>query len=186
MRDGRGFRSLDGDLILAKVGRCESSWGAIQVQWMWVQMGPGWRFRRRVREWKCRLWWRIKLNPVRRITAPAKTGQTPRKEGCGTEWSDTDRGGGRDKTREVVRDHGLVIFRIGPNASAASTLCREFLAEEGCSREESNRQFVSGGPPWVGGSLMRRFRCIRPCCVHGVGVRVRSGFRTFDLPMWWG
>jgi hypothetical protein len=152
---------------------------------MWVLLGPGWRFRRRVREWKCRLWWRIKLNPVRLIRAPVKTRQTPRKEGCGSEWSDTDRGGGREKTMEVVRDRGLVIFRIGLNASAASTLCREFPSEEVCSREESNRQFVFGGPGWVGGSLMRRFRGSRPCCVFGMGVRVRSGFWTSDLPMWW-
>jgi hypothetical protein len=108
-----------------------------------------------------------------------------RKEGCGSEWSDADRGGGRDTTWEVVRDHGLVMFRIGPNASAASMICRELPTKEGYSREESNIQFVSGGPCWVGGSLTRRLRGSRHCCAFGVGVRVRIGFWTSVLPMWW-
>ena len=88
----------------------------------------------------------MKLNPVRRIRVPAKTGQAPRKEGCGSEWSDADRGGGRDKTREEVRDRGLVIIRIGSDASASSTLCCVHPTEEECSRVGSNRQSLSGGP----------------------------------------
>ena len=50
--DGRYFRSLDGDLSPARVGRWGSNRDAVRVQWVWVLLGPGWRFRRRVRERK--------------------------------------------------------------------------------------------------------------------------------------
>ncbi len=56
----------------------------------------------------------------------------------------TDWNGGRDKIREVIRDHGLIIFLISQNTAAALLLGREFPAEEGGSGEGSDEYFSLG------------------------------------------
>ena len=92
------------------------------------------------------------MNPVRRITAPTKTGQTPRKEGCASVRPVADRDRDRDKIREVVRNHGLIVFRMGQNAAGANELGRELPAYEKSSMEGSDKQSASGRPCLDGGS----------------------------------
>ncbi len=50
--NGRGVRSPDGEMSPVRFRGWGSGKDAVQFQWMWVLLGPGWKFRRRVREWK--------------------------------------------------------------------------------------------------------------------------------------
>ena len=50
----------------------------------------------------------------------------------------------RDEIREMVRDHGLIIFRMGPDATVSLLLGRELPTYEGSSRERFDEQFAPG------------------------------------------
>ncbi len=51
--------------------------------------------------------------------------QAPRKERCGSRQPVVNRERGRAKIRIMVRDHGLVLSRIGPDAACVSAFGRE-------------------------------------------------------------
>ena len=56
-----------------------------------------------------------------KITFPAKAGQAPRKERCESRESVVDRERGRAKIREVGRNQGLMVARIGQGVCCSGT-----------------------------------------------------------------